>query len=66
MTWELTCALARHKLKIVQGMNLLDDAGIISNLCVDPGDIADADCRHAVDYLDHQFGTQTHPTHDEH
>lgn len=62
MTWELSRAFVRYKLSLVEGMNLLDDAGIISNLCVDTGDIAIADCNRAVDFLDRKFQNQESKT----
>lgn len=43
--------LKTNNLDPMTTMNRLQDAGIVSDNCVTPRDVAEADCGRAVDYL---------------
>lgn len=47
--------IADNALSPDAAMNALQDAGIISDLCVTPADVANADCFPAIVWLDDNF-----------
>lgn len=55
MILKLTQAFARHELKPTDGMNLLQEYGVISDNCVDVEDVCTADCHRAAMWLDEHF-----------
>lgn len=54
--WKLHDTLNRYDLGIRAGINLLDEAGIISNLAVNLSAISDVDCPKAIAWLHQSFG----------
>jgi hypothetical protein len=58
MQWELYDELMKFNLGIREGMNRLNDRGLISDLCVHLSDVAEADCIKSVRTL-RKIRTQT-------
>lgn len=58
MQWELHDELMKFNLGISEGMNRLNDRGLISDQCVHLSDVAEADCINSVRTL-RKIRTQT-------
>lgn len=52
---DLSEAFRRQGLTEVQGMNLLQANGIISDNCVQVADVAEANCQRAIEFIGGQW-----------